>query len=328
MNGISMHLLTGIVLVIISAAGFSTLAIFCRFAYADGMDTLSILFLRFSFSAVVMGCVVLFRREGKPSGVIAAQLAGMGALGYIGHSYCFISALKYASPGLVALLLYLYPTFVAILASIVLRERMAPIKTLGLVVATIGTALTVSPESGRVAGILLAITAAGIYSLYILVGAHVMRQVSAFQSSAVIFGSAGVVSGLLMLINGPSLPQTPTGWMAVAGIVLIATVLPVSCFLAGLKYIGPTNSSMLSTLEPFMTVMLAVVVLGERLKPVSLIGGGLIILAVLMLVRGELRSRVKPVKEPSNGSKEIAERQFNSTQLPRRGRSGAPSRFR
>ncbi|MHC1728695.1 MAG: DMT family transporter [Syntrophobacteraceae bacterium] len=284
-----MHSLTGIILIVISAAGFSTLAIFGRYAYADGMDTLTILFLRFSCSAVVLAGLLAVRREGLPHGIVMVQLMGMGAVGYIGHSFCFLAALQYASPGLVALLLYLYPTFVAILAWVALRERMTRVKACGLVVATIGTALTVGPESGRIAGILLATLAAVIYSLYILVGAHVMRQVSAFQSSTIIFGSAGVMSGILMLANGPKLPQTPMGWMAVAGIVLIATVLPVTCFLAGLKHIGPTNTSMLSTLEPFITVMLAVVLLGETLKPVSLIGGGLIILAVLLLVRGELR---------------------------------------
>jgi drug/metabolite transporter (DMT)-like permease len=63
----------------------------------------------------------------------------------------------------------------------------------------------------------------------------------------------------------------------------------VVAFLAGLERIGPTNAAMLSTLEPVVTVLLAVVLLGEVLQPVTLAGGGLILAAVLLLTRSELR---------------------------------------
>ena len=59
-------------------------------------------------------------------------------------------------------------------------------------------------------------------------------------------------------------------------------------FLAGLKLIGPTDASMLSTLEPVVTVLLAAWLFGERLSPVILIGGGLILGAVILLTHGEL----------------------------------------
>jgi len=59
--------------------------------------------------------------------------------------------------------------------------------------------------------------------------------------------------------------------------------------LAGLKRVGPTDASMLSTLEPVVTVILAAEVLGERLRPLSLAGGALILAAVLLLAQSELR---------------------------------------
>jgi drug/metabolite transporter (DMT)-like permease len=62
----------------------------------------------------------------------------------------------------------------------------------------------------------------------------------------------------------------------------------VVTFLAGLKLIGPTDASMLSTLEPVVTVLLAAWLFGERLSPVILIGGGLILGAVILLTHGEL----------------------------------------
>jgi len=64
--------------------------------------------------------------------------------------------------------------------------------------------------------------------------------------------------------------------------------LPVAAFLAGLERIGPTNAAMLSTLEPVITVYLGAVWLGEKLRPITILGGGLILIAVLLLTRGEV----------------------------------------
>jgi drug/metabolite transporter (DMT)-like permease len=213
----------------------------------------------------------------------------MGAIGYVGQAFCYFTALHYASSGLVALLLYLYPTFVAILSVFVFRKRLNHIKISAIGLALLGTALTVGPAGGRLPGILLAISAALIYSFYIIVGTHVMRQISAVQSSTIIFTSAGAMSGILMLMNGPQWPETAEGCAAIAAIVMVATVLPVGSFLAGLKRIGPTNAAMLSTLEPVVTVVLAALLFEETLRPLALIGGGLILIAVIMLAGSELR---------------------------------------
>jgi drug/metabolite transporter (DMT)-like permease len=284
-----MDRLVGIVLVVVSAATFGTLAISGRYAYADGMDTLTILFLRFSLAAILMLALLFVRREGLPRGSVLLRLIGMGALGYVGQTFAYLTALKYASAGLVALLLYLYPIFVALLAAQVLREPITEVKRLALGLALVGTALTVGPMSGQLIGILLAVTGAVIYSIYIIVGTDVMKHVSAVQSSAVIFAAAALSAGLLMMVNGPHLPATGEGWVAIGSIVVIATLIPVAAFLVGLKRIGPTNAAMLSTLEPVVTVLLAYWWLNETLSPVALIGGGLILMAVLLLTHGEFR---------------------------------------
>jgi drug/metabolite transporter (DMT)-like permease len=291
--------LVGIILVALSAAGFGTFALFGRYAYADNMDALSILFLRFSLSAVVMVALLIIRREPLPRGSTLLMLVGMGALGYVGQSFAYLTALKYASSGLVALLLYLYPVFVAVLAILLLHERLTIMKGLALGIALIGTALTVDPAGGQALGALLAMTAAAIYSLYIIVGTQVVKRVTVVQSSSVIFAAAGATSGTLMVLNGPHLPATSAGWTAILSLVLITTVLPVAAFLAGLERIGPTNAAMLSTLEPVVTVVLGAVWLKETLRPATWIGGGLILVAVLLLTQSELRrSQPQPQLEP------------------------------
>ena len=281
--------LFGAVLVAVSAAAFGSLAIFARYAYADGMDTFTILFLRFALAALLMLILLIARGEHLPRGATLLRLIGMGSLGYVGQAFCYFTALRYASAGLVSLLLYLYPVFVAVLSVIVWRERMTAGKGLVLLLALVGTALTVGPAGGRTPGVLLAVAAAAIYSVYIIVGAQVMKSVTAVQSSVVIFGSAAAVFGALMAVNGPHPPMTVSGWAAIAAIVLIATIVAVVAFLAGLERIGPTNAAMFSTLEPVVTVSLAVLLLGETLKPLTLLGGGLILAAVLLLTGGEFR---------------------------------------
>jgi drug/metabolite transporter (DMT)-like permease len=283
-----MKQLTGILLIAVSAASFGTLAIFGRFLYGNGLDTFTMLFLRFGLAGLLMAIILFARRETFPHGKILLQLIGMGGLGYVAQSFSYLTALKYASAGLVALLLYLYPMFVFILSVIVFRERVTWLKASALVLALTGTALTVDPSGGQFQGILLAICAALVYSVYIIVGTNVMKHVSPVQSSMVIFASAGAVYGTLMLANGIRLPSSGGGWLGVMGIVLIATVIPVVAFLAGLERIGPTNAAMLSTLEPVVTVLLAAWIFEERLKLVVILGGGLILIAVILLTRGEL----------------------------------------
>src|SRR5512134_3910687 len=134
--------LTGILLIAVSAASFGTLAIFGRFLYADGLDTFTMLFLRFGIAALLMTIILIARKEKLPRGKILLQLIGMGALGYVGQSFSYLTAIRYASAGLVALLLYLYPAFVALLSGLFLKERFTPLKLGALLLATTGAALT------------------------------------------------------------------------------------------------------------------------------------------------------------------------------------------
>lgn len=291
---------TGILLIIISAASFGTLAIFGRYAYAAGLDTSTLLFLRFTLSAILLAGLLALRSEKLPQGRTLAVLVAMGALGYVGQSFCYLTAIKLIPAGLVALLLYLYPTFVAILSIIFLKDKLTVLKSIALALATLGAILTANPRSslelaGQAPvspwlGIALAVGGAAIYSVYIIVGAGVMQKVSAIQSSTVIFASAGLVYGAITACNGPHWPVGQVGWLAIGAITLIATVIPVATFLAGMKRIGPTDASLLSTFEPVVTILLAAWLFGEALLPVSLVGGGLILSAVALLTRSELRA--------------------------------------
>ena len=275
---------TGVVLVIISSVSFGAMALFARFAYADGVTPISLLFIRFTLAAVIMIGIARMRGEAMPRGRTLLGFALMGGVGYVGQSLSFFTALTMANAGLVALLLYLYPAIVALLSAIFRGERLTGYRVFAVVLALAGTALTVGPQlDARPLGVLLGIGAALIYSVYIMAGTSLLRGAAPIASSAVILSAAAVVFGGLALTQGVTLPTGPGGWIGVAGVAIVATVVAVTTFLMGLKLIGPTRASVLSTLEPVTTVVLAALLLGEPIGPWTAVGGALILAGALML---------------------------------------------
>ena len=87
--------LTGVLLILISAASFGSLAIFGRLAYDAGMDTATLLFLRFSLAALLMASLLAWRGERLPPRNLLIWLVGMGAIGYVGQSFCYLTAIQY-----------------------------------------------------------------------------------------------------------------------------------------------------------------------------------------------------------------------------------------
>jgi drug/metabolite transporter (DMT)-like permease len=132
-------------------------------------------------------------------------------------------------------------------------------------------------------------TAPLIYSVYILAGSKLTKQAGVLSTSTVVILSASVVFGLAVLIQGLNLPRTLAGWGSVLAIALGSTVIAVNTFFAGLKQVGPTNASVLSTFEPVTTVILASLFFGEEIGLMRVVGGLLILLAVILLAKSELR---------------------------------------
>ena len=283
-----MQHLIGVFLILISGISFGAAAIFARVAYEAGTNPITLLFLRFGIASICMIFMMLIRRLPLPRGEILFGLVLMGALGYVGQSFCYFTALTLISAGLVALLLYLYPAILTLLAIIILKEPISRIKILALVLALIGTILTIGPiGGGRPLGIILALGGAFIYSIYILVGSKITRPGTATQSSTVIITSAAVVFAGIIAVRGASFPTTFFGWSSASALALISTVLAIVTFLAGLERVGPINAATLSTVEPVVTVILAALILRETLTLLRIVGGLMIILAVIILARSE-----------------------------------------
>lgn len=278
--------LVGALSVALSAACFGALAIFIKIAYGSGAEPVAVLSLRFIIAALPMTAIMLFKSLRWPRGRNLLTLIGMGGLGYVGQSFGYFSALNYASAGLVALLLYLYPALVAALGAILLRQRFSGVKLAALLAALAGTALTIGGDtSGSLPGVLFGVGAALIYSIYILVGSRVTQEEGAFPSATVVMISAAAVFGVVAALQQPALPGTVSGWTAVVAIALVSTVIAMVTFFVGLARLGAADAATLSTLEPLVTVILAALFLNEPISLMKMLGGGVILTAVVVLAR-------------------------------------------
>lgn len=280
--------LTGALLIAVSAAAFGSMAIFGVWAQEDGTGTPALLVVRFTLAALILLVVMRLRGIALPSVRQCLPIAAMGGIGYVGQAYCYFLALEHAQASLVSLLLYLFPAFVAVLATVFLRERIGLMTASALVLALAGTALVVGGGSGRPIGIALAIASAVIYSIYITVGSVVTNGLDVIAVTTIVCVAAAVVSGLIVLglaaAGRPSsFPSSEKGWGSVLAIAVICTVVAILAFFGGLPLLGPTAASVLSTLEPVVTVGLATWLLSETLTGVQTIGAVLVLSAVLWL---------------------------------------------
>jgi drug/metabolite transporter (DMT)-like permease len=269
-----MKKLYGVLLVVVSAAAFGAMAVLAPVAYHAGTNPITLLFLRFTIAGLAMTILMIVRKKEFPRGRLLLSLVLMGGVWYVAQSWAYFTALTMASAGLVALLLYLYPALVALISAIVFREQMARPKLASLGLALAGTVLTIGPNGeGESLGILLALTAALLYATYIVVGGELMERVEALAATTVIMLAAGMSYGAIVAVHGFQAPRETGGWMAI-----IAT--------AGCSIIA--IGTFLSTVEPFVTVGLAALLLRERIEAIQLAGGVCILIAVVFLARGEL----------------------------------------
>lgn len=277
--------LAGAALVAVSAAAFGSMAIFARAAYASGANVSGVLWVRFALAGFLLLVLTPLAGHRFPRGRQLAVAAGMGAVGYVSQALAYFSALKFASAGLVALLLYLYPVLVALLAAAFLGERLNWRKAALLGLSFLGTALTIGSGSGSPLGIALGMTAAAVYSIYIVVGSRFLRGTDAVGVSAVVCVSAAAVLTVYAAFSAPSFPRDVSGWGALAAIALISTVVAIITFFAGLQRLGASRAAIVSTLEPIVTITLAAVILSEPVLPLQIAGGAMILVAAALVAR-------------------------------------------
>ncbi len=255
----------------------------------------------------------------------AAVLIGLGMV-FAGNATTYYAAVQLAPVSLVALLLYVYPAIVAVGAMRAGRPFEGRRAWVALGISVVGAALTIDGiETGAdPIGIALATASPVIYAGYILLAGRASGErpgARRASPSALLagrasgerpLGSTGAVRGavsevppllataLMMLgtwlvvaalavASGERvLPGQipPAAWPGLIGIAVFATAVAIQAFYAGVSRLGAARAALVSTLEPVFTVSLAVLLLGERLAPLQVLGGALVVAAVLLAQTG------------------------------------------
>jgi len=277
----------GAFLCLASAVAFGAMGIFGKLAYAEGATVGTLLAARFVLAAALLwgfaaGSRVLRRLRALPRRDVAFALA-LGAVGYSAQAGSYFAALDRLDASLLSLLVYTFPAIVAVAAVVIGRERASLRTTLALSLASAGLVLVLA---GAAAGALdplgtaLGLTAALIYSAYILSSEGVAARIGPVALSTLVCTGAAATLTLGALADGQldlgSVSAAGYGWLA--GIAVVSTVGAVGLFFAGLQRVGPTAASILSTLEPVVTVGLAFAVFGESLGRAQLAGAALVLL--------------------------------------------------
>ena len=85
----------------------------------------------------------------------------------------------------------------------------------------------------------------------------------------------------------------PAGWIWAALFAIVSTVLAVTFLWWGIGLLGPARAAIIGSLEPLLSVLLSILVLGEALSPLQALGG-ILILSGVVLVRLNLRGGKQP----------------------------------
>ena len=268
-----------------SGAAFGTMAIFGKLAYGAGANAGTLLAVRFALAAVLFWAIVAVRQTAISRRDVARGLA-LGACGYALQAGCYFAALERIDASLLSLLLYTFPTLVAAAAVALGRDRMDGRRLIALALASGGLALVVAGAgTGSLdpTGAALGLAAAVVYSAYILISDGIVSRMRPDVLTALVCTGAAIPLTLGSALLGELRPGdlTPAGWGWIACLAVVSTVAAIGLFFAGLQRVGPTTASILATVEPLVTVMLAWLVFGETLGPVQLVGGALVLAAVL-----------------------------------------------
>ncbi|MCR4399491.1 MAG: DMT family transporter [Syntrophomonadaceae bacterium] len=280
--------LRGTLLVVASALGFGTIALFAKFAFMQQADLATMLALRFSGAGLVVWSVALARRQ--PLRVPLSELPGFALLALLQYgiaTVCFFSAIRLLDISLATMLLYTYPLMVAAGERTLTGKPLGGAKVAALALASAGLALILHSglqHAASEAGMALALGSAVAYSAYILYGNRVSQRRPPLVSSAWVLLFAGTGYWLWLGLRGAVVwPAGAAAWGAVTGMAVIATALPLVSLFAGMQLIEASRVAIISCVEPVFTVSAAALLFHESLGASRLAGAFLVLAAILVL---------------------------------------------
>jgi drug/metabolite transporter (DMT)-like permease len=242
------------------------------------------------------GAPALTRRD-------ALTIGALGFSGYYLSSMLDFYGLMYITASLERLILYLGPTFVMVLAVVVLKKQVtgrqwlaAGISYAGVLVVFGHELLEPSPSAAGAVSTGAAATALGAalvlasaisYSGYLLASGEVVARLGSLRLTGLASSVAGVLCLVHFVVVHPlsamAVPE-PVMWMSVLN-ALLCTVMPVLAVMMAIERIGPALSSQVGMIGPLATIAMGVYLLGEPFTLWILVGTVLVLLGVGLLAR-------------------------------------------
>lgn len=296
--GIKIRQITGALMVFLSAVCFSSKAVIVKLAYHYQVDAVSLLTLRMFFAVPVFVLVGYFSSKASLNQALA-QVSGrdyfwlviMGLVGYYLSSLFDFLGLQYITAGLERLILFVYPTLVVLLSAIFLKKVISRNQVLALVLTYAGVLLVlvgdvhVESRANMIKGGLLVFISAIAYAAYLMGSGQLIPKFGTirFTSYAMTLAALGVF-GHYLAAGEQSLLQLP---LPVYGysllMAMLATVAPAYLLSAGIQRVGAGNASIIASIGPISTILLAYIFLGEQVSFVQLLGTSIVLAGVLLI---------------------------------------------
>ncbi|MDH7478950.1 MAG: DMT family transporter [Syntrophomonadaceae bacterium] len=277
----------GVALVVLSALGFGSVGILVKLAYNHGVNTLTMLAGRFTLAALAIWVIIWLSRLPcwiKPSHwkpFVITCLFGYG-LG----STCFFLAVKLIPVSLAIMILYTYPTMVALVETLMHKQKITRPRLLALLLSTIGLGLILGAtlEGINFQGAALGLCAATFYTAYLVYGNQISRNHHPLLTTGYIASFAAIGYSVLALITGSfSLGFDPVGWASIIGLALLGTALGILTLFTGMRWLRPGEVAIISTIEPVFTVVCAALLFAEPVMPLQLVGGLMVLAAIITI---------------------------------------------
>jgi DME family drug/metabolite transporter len=292
----------GAALVVLAAICFATLGPTSRFAFAAGVDALTLVTWRATIGLLfVIGAAFVLSRRGmtvfRPLGEIPPRHRALNVTAGLFNAVLNLAvlvAITRISITLALLVFYTYPAMVALVSTLFFKERLDGPRWAALLVSLVGLVLVII-GAGTVGALdLLGVSLAFIGALcqvaYALLARHGFSSVPAPQAAGVTFGVAaafyllaGLAVGNLADLGSPlasSAALLPILWAGTIG-----AGIPTMAWIMGIRTLGAPRAAIISTLEPVVGVTLAALLLQERPTPLQLVGGALIVGAAIVVQR-------------------------------------------
>ena len=276
----------GILYASLSGMLYGFLAYFGMTIMSEGQMSISnMLFWRFLLTTIAFLIVLIPAQNVKFEGRQILYAFG-GSFFYGACAALYFFASEYIGTGLAMVIFFTYPTIVALLNWFFHRYKITLFYYISFILTAVGIFLLSDGESITFDfyGIFLAVLAGISYSFYMLITKKQAHNLHPILSSFIIsVGNSVLFLGMALFDHSFFIPTVPFVWANILGVSLIATVLPLFLLLISLKYINSTKASIVSVLEPVVTVIIGVVLLSEALSWTQIVGIVIILAGTLSI---------------------------------------------